>query len=76
MFHSNEPTVPTTSNTVSWIMPTKPITLPVDFNEKDGGLYISKDGSVNLLKNIEAMDAYTEKLEVLVKEMKEYYGTK
>ena len=59
-----------------WLMPVKPCSYPVKFEQKDEGLFINKQSSINLLKNIEELDAYIEKLELLVKEMKKYYGEK
>jgi len=61
---------------VVWTLPEQPIEHPVKFAQKDNGLYIDKESSVNLLKNINGMDAYTEKLEALIIEMKLYYGAK
>lgn len=59
-----------------WSLPSKPISYPVEFVEKDDGLYIDEESSINLLRNIRGMDAYTEKLEALIAEMKKYYGEK
>lgn len=59
-----------------WKAPSKPIVYPVEFVHKDDGLFINSNSCVNLWKNIEEMDAYTEKLEALVDEMKKYYKAK
>lgn len=59
-----------------WDIPIKPVISPVHFVQKDGGLYINEISSANLLKNVDSMNAYTEKLEVLIQEMKKYYGAK
>ena len=60
----------------NWPMPDTPEKYPVQFVQKDKGLYLNEQSSVNLLKNIEELDAYVAKLEALVKEMKDYYGAK
>jgi len=68
-------TVDTVPNAV-WDCPIKPTEYPVEFVQKDNGLYINEESSINLLKNINGMDAYIEKLEALITEMKLYYGAK
>lgn len=63
-------------NNTEWAMPAKPFSYPVHFVEKDNGLYMDETSSINLWKNIDGMDAYAEKLEALIAEMKKYYGAK
>ncbi len=60
----------------TWNVPQKPKVLPVNFEELNDGLYIDFNSSSNLIYNINEMDAYIEKLEFLLKEMKKYYGDK
>ena len=64
------------SSNVVWMMPQKPEAKPVKFIQKYNGFYIDMESSINLMRHIDELDAYNEKLEVLVKEMKMYYGAK
>jgi hypothetical protein len=61
---------------IGWIEPSQPKKYPVTFVPMNGGLWMDKTSSENLLKNVEEMDAYTEKMEALVEHMREYYGDK
>jgi hypothetical protein len=61
---------------ITWPMPPKPTVYPVKFEPRDNGLYLNEESSKNLLKNVNEMDAYTEKLEALIESMKSYYDFK
>jgi len=69
-------------STIEWSVPPKPemeevIFLPVNQADiKDNGFYISNEGAYNLANNIDELKAYNEKMELLIKEMKKYYGDK
>jgi len=77
-WHTNTGEIIFPSNYVAkaWIVPEKPEKYPVEFKKLDNGTYIDKQSTINLLKNIEEMKAYEEKLIVLIDEMKKYYKTK
>lgn len=59
-----------------WPDPKLPTLNKVEFKTVDQGLYLDYNNSQNLLKNMNELDAYIEKMQVLVKEMKQYYGDK
>lgn len=55
---------------------TVPIYKGKGYTFEKNGIFIDEESSLNLLKNINELDAYIEKLEILIKEMKRYYGAK
>ena len=56
-----------------WPRPAQPTLVPVDMEEVEGGFFISYTQATNLANNVDELKAYTEKLELLVEEMQEYY---
>jgi len=54
-------------------MPEKPVLTQPAFEKEGDRLYLDKGNAVLLRNNIVEMKAYQEKLEVLIKEMKDYY---
>lgn len=66
-------------NTLSgleWKMPDKPIKYHVEFKQENDQIILTKDNSYNLLRNTDEKDAYINKLELLINEMKKYYRAK
>lgn len=66
-----------------WPMPSKfevkpVVATPIEEVQIDDadGFYISNEHAANLVDNIDELKAYIEKLELLVKKMKKYYGSK
>ena len=59
-----------------WLMPDPPKKYSVSFQQKDGGLFLSKEDSKNLMLNIDELDAYILQLEALIKTMKKYHNEK
>ena len=59
-----------------WLMPDSPKKYPVSFQQKDGGLFLSKEDSENLMLNIDELDTYILQLEALIKTMKKYHNEK
>ena len=57
----------------SWIMPDKPEKYPVHFEKQENRVYLDKESTINLAKNLDELNAYNKKLEFLVNEMIEYY---
>lgn len=57
----------------AWVMPEKPVLTQPAFEKEGDRLYLDKGNAVLLRNNIVEMKAYQEKLEVLIKEMKDYY---
>jgi hypothetical protein len=66
----------------NWALPPKPETklvtvIPVsEAVVKNNGFYMERQDAQNLADNVAELKAYTEKMEVLVKSMKKYYGAK
>jgi len=61
---------------MAWNSPPTPIKKHVEFKDKNGELFLDKTNSVNLLYNINEMQAYQKNLETLVATMKKYYDAK
>jgi hypothetical protein len=61
---------------MEWQMPRAPIQMHVEFKEKNSELFLDKTNSVNLLYNINEMEAYQKNLKLLVEKMKNYYDAK
>lgn len=61
---------------MAWDSPPTPIKKHVEFKDKNGELFLDKTNSVNLLYNINEMQAYQKNLETLVATMKKYYDAK
>lgn len=61
---------------MEWQMPREPIQKHVEFKEKNSELLLDKTNSINLLYNIDEMEAYQKNLKLLVEKMKNYYDAK
>ena len=57
----------------AWIEPDKPVLGQPNFVKEGDRLYLSSEDAVILRNNLIEMKAYQEKLEILIKEMKDYY---
>ena len=74
--------VPSQYGGEEWPMPSQPISKTHVITPvakaiiEDDGFYISRENAGNLVDNINELKAYIEKLEVLIKEMKDYYKAK
>lgn len=70
------------SRSSNWPEPEKPEHAKVIFyspNEvplEEGSLILTPENAANLADNLDNMRAYIEKLELLIKEMKDYYNAK
>ena len=59
-----------TQNSEKWPLPQKPELLPVRFERVANGFYLSEQNATNLANNIENLNAYIKKLEILIKIIK------
>lgn len=65
-----------------WKMPNGPEMLPVSAipipcaKVEDGGYYLSEKDAENLADNVDELKAHVKKLNVLIRKMKKYYGSK
>jgi len=59
-----------TQKTEQWPIPQKPETYPVYFEKTANGFYISNQSATNLALNIENLNAYIKKLEILINTIK------
>ncbi|GAG36120.1 unnamed protein product, partial [marine sediment metagenome] len=75
-------TIPPAEN-VKWLMPKKPekytvVSVPIyknqPFTPEQNGIFIDEESANNLLLNIDGLDAYIQKQEKLIQEMKRYYN--
>ena len=73
------------SNHVEWIMPDPPKLKSTRFSTIKKGsnvvvnediMFTNEEGSKNLLYNIDEMDAYIKKLQILIAKMQKYYEGK
>lgn len=60
----------------SWPVPSPPEMKEVNFQETNGGYFLTEEDAVSLADNVDGMKAYTKKLEVLIKKMKKFYDAK
>ena len=76
---------PNGSKSIRWPMPEEPAKKQVqsksvrqgeEFSPQTDGIFLDETSAGNLLFNIDELDAYIEKLEMLIDEMKEYYKAK
>jgi hypothetical protein len=72
-------------SSAKWETPEKPlkrqvISLPLSkgirFDVEQDGIFIDSQSAINLLYNIDQLDAYIEKQEKLIQAMKRYYGAR
>ena len=61
---------------MAWPEPSKPKTEHVLFVKTDTGYSLTPEDAKKLADNIDEMEAYIKKLEVLIEGMKSYYGVK
>ena len=67
-------TKPNLTSGEKWLLPQNPSIVAINgFEPVDGGFYVSSTNAVKLANNVDEMKAYIEKLEQLIKKMKEYY---
>ena len=55
-------------------MPPKPRLYHVEFMPQQGGYFLSSSNANLLIRNVDELKAYGEKLEVVIKAMNEYYN--
>ena len=79
------PSTRSDKSAVEWIVPATPKkkrvhSIPIyknkTFTPSTNGIFLDEDSAKNLMFNIDELDAYIEKQQLLIKEMKEFYKTK
>jgi hypothetical protein len=60
----------------AWVKPMKPTLGKPTFNQEGDRLYLDKESSVILRNNIIEMQAYSDKLELMIDELIDYYVNK
>ena len=65
-----------------WPLPSEAEIKPVKISSikevdiKQDGYYLEREDAINLADNIDELKAYTEKLEILIRTMKKFYGAR
>jgi hypothetical protein len=61
---------------IVWPIPSHPKVIPIPFAKQENGYFITEKNAIDLVNNIDEMEAYEKKMELLVETMAKFYKAK